>query len=110
MKQLLVRSLLVAAACAFGVPALAGPANLPAAPNAHFPIAAANAVHLAGAMEQFRGRRFSVPFAWQREQLTMCRELSFFGSDVAKPLEVVYFARHGSLCGATPFYGFVLPR
>jgi len=53
---------------------------------------------------------FNIPFNWQR--LTppdICRVRSFFASDIAKPLEVVYFARHGTGCtGYSPSYGFVL--
>lgn len=41
-------------------------------------------------------------------QPQLCRVRAFFGSDVSKPLEAVYFARHGSGCeDSYPYFGFV---
>jgi len=110
MKRMPIAALLAVCAYAFATRAIAGPANLPAS-VAHIPAAAGNAVW-AAASEQARSRQFSIPFVrqQQQQQQQMCRIRSFFGSDVAKPLEVVYFARHGSVCGAVPFYGFVLAQ
>jgi hypothetical protein len=42
-----------------------------------------------------------------QEQPAPCRLRAFFGSDVDKSLETVYFVRPGSLCASVPFYGFV---
>ncbi len=46
-------------------------------------------------------------FRQQPQEPSTFRLRAFFGSDVAKPLETVYFARPGSPCAGVPFYGFV---
>jgi hypothetical protein len=46
-------------------------------------------------------------FRQQPQELSVCRLRAFFGSDVARPLETVYFARPGSPCAGVPLYGFV---
>jgi len=63
---------------------------------------------IAGAQMQNQNANFYRPFFRQQPQEpAQCRIRAFFGSDIAKPLETVYFARPGSPCAGVPLYGFV---
>ncbi len=75
-------------------------------PHAAVPIAASRPV-AATQMHTQRPNYYHPFFRPQPQETSMCRLRAFFGSDVTRPLETVYFARPGSPCAGAQFYGFV---
>lgn len=78
-----------------------------APPRAAVAIAASRptvAVQAQNQRPNYTSRPFFRP---QPQEVSMCRLRAFFGSDAARPLETVYFARPGSPCAGAQFYGFV---
>ncbi len=86
----------------FAVTTFQVPAPRPAAP-----IAASRPTAAAQAQNRAANAYYRPFFRPHPQELSTCRVRAFFGSDAARPLETVYFARPGSPCAGVPFYGFV---
>ena len=75
--------------------------------HAAVPIAASRPTASAQAQNQNANIYRRPFFPPQPQELSVCRLRAFFGSDAARPLETIYFARQGSPCAGNQFYGFV---